>query len=219
MSQYVVWLQSSSSRSHRRGLALTQGSQTPRPWKDMIRLQTLGEVNVGLPCYTFGGTNWWRCSRTQRITLVKLWGKYTVMQWKGKNDETGKTAWICIWTSSESSLINIREAIACLLLSMFSLMSTLLWACSHIKSVFELQTYKREKKKEYSFWTYSFKGWLMSVQGTTGIKKVACRQTNPDVLEVFIHDSKTSGILWCKGKHSLLQQILNIGTKTCFEIQ
>lgn len=26
----------------------------------MIRLQTLGEVNVGLPCYTFGETNQWR---------------------------------------------------------------------------------------------------------------------------------------------------------------
>lgn len=37
-----------------------------------------------------------------------------------------------------------------------------------------------KKNKEYSFWTYSFKGWLMSAQEMTGIKKVACGQTNPD---------------------------------------
>lgn len=67
-----------------------------------------------------------------------------------------------------------------------------------------------KKKKEYSFWTYSFKGWFMSDQGMSGIKKAACGQTNPHVSEVFIHDSKISGVLWCKGKHNLLQWILNI---------
>lgn len=68
-------------------------------------------------------------------------------------------------------------------------------------------------KKEYGFWTYSFKDWLMSVQGVTGIKKVGCGQTNLDVSEVFIHDSKISEVLWCKGKHNLLQWILNIALR------
>lgn len=70
-----------------------------------------------------------------------------------------------------------------------------------------------KKNKEYSFWTYSFKGWLMSAQEMTGIKKVACGQTNPDGSEVFIHDSKISEVLWCKGKHNLLQWILYIALR------
>lgn len=86
ISQNLVWLQLSLSRDHRRRLALTQGSQTPGLWKDMegvmIRLQTLGEVDVGLPHYTFGGMNWLKCSRTQGIIFVKL----HVIQWKGKYD-------------------------------------------------------------------------------------------------------------------------------------
>lgn len=42
----------------RTGLDLTQPN--PKALEGhgvMIRLQTLGEVNAGLPCYTFGGTN------------------------------------------------------------------------------------------------------------------------------------------------------------------
>lgn len=87
-----------------------------------VRVLTLGKVNVGLPCYPFSWTNWWRWSRTQRRVLVTLWGKYDVIHWKGKYEWIWKMAWMCLWISSESSRINTREeTVLCLLLSIFSL--------------------------------------------------------------------------------------------------